>query len=266
MRFTMRTAVAGLALTCAVLTGAPVRAQGGEFAKLLSGREVPLSMKLKDLTPEWRRLKVASDVPAKGGLEGLMGQLAPLAAMMGSGKGPGKGNEGGGGIPDAAAGLLGMSMLGGLFGGSPAGGADGQIVLFTRGQTITLGGETFLLGYQLQKGGKSLGDLALESAKNGGKEPDFKKAADEGRPGADTVLTLSMLNLRGVKAFTEIRPFNLEQELAEASRVGGGGLLDLLGAFADAKPGSNTGGELKADPPKSAAPAPRPAPKPAPKK
>lgn len=85
--------------------------------------------------------------------------------------------------------------------GRGAGGATGY---YTKGDSVTLAGETYLICYEVQK--KPIDYMKL--MESGGKPPKAEPLTPE------TKLALALLNLRTVTTISEIRPFNLEQEIA----------------------------------------------------
>jgi hypothetical protein len=158
MKYHRKIQVAAMLMTL-TLTGT-VLGQGMSFQELLSGKTVPLTLKLKDLNDEWRRINL-------GGSSGGAGALAIYSAMFG----------------------------GGLGGG----------VYYTKGQTVTVGGETYLVAYRAQT--KSPDMASMQQLMRSGQMPEPEK------PTAQTTLSLSLLNLRTTGSFNDIRPFNLEFEL-----------------------------------------------------
>src|SRR5579859_4901068 len=113
------------------------------FKQLLAGTEPPLSMKLKDLNGDWRRMGVS------GGADmGMGGYMAMLASMF-----------------------SGMGLGGGIY--------------YTRGDTVTIGSETYIIAYSPKT--PKIDFAALRHAS----EPP---APEKLTP--DTTLTLSLLNQR----------------------------------------------------------------------
>ncbi|MCG3147252.1 MAG: hypothetical protein PCFJNLEI_00691 [Verrucomicrobiae bacterium] len=86
-----------------------------------------------------------------------------------------------------------------MYGGAAAG------YYYTKGQTVTVGGETYLVAYKSQM--KALDMVAMQAAMRGGQPPEPEK------PTATTVLALALLNLRSAGSLTDIRPFDLDAEL-----------------------------------------------------
>ncbi len=192
---------------------APALGQGMDFQQLLSGKEVPNALKLKDLNGDWRHLTIGTTDAAKGGLGDMMGPLMQAGMMADKGKGK----------EDPAAAMLGMSFFSALFGG---GGESQKPVYYTKGQTVTVGGETFLLAYRYQKPAVNFMQLAMESDKTG-KDPDAGKMAAAGKLTPDSALTLSLINVKTITTLADIRPFDIDQEIAESASTGGG-LMDLI--------------------------------------
>jgi len=81
-------------------------------------------------------------------------------------------------------------------------GMPGPTVFYTKGLTVTLNGETFLIAYQQEKA-----PVDLQQAMQGEIPPTPAVTAD-------TSLNLALLNLRNAGNILDIRPFKLEDELA----------------------------------------------------
>src|SRR5262249_17033336 len=75
--------VAGAALLAGLTIAAgPVRAQTEtSLADLLAGTAVPLTIKLKDLTPEWRRVSISGE--AMLGMGGMQSMMQGIGSMFG---------------------------------------------------------------------------------------------------------------------------------------------------------------------------------------
>ncbi len=195
----------GICAAC-ILLAIPAWGQSTDFQQLLSGQNVPLNLKLKDLDGTWRHLGITSPDLQKNGLGDLMSQILPMAMMSGNGGG-GKGSS------EEA---MGMAFLSMLFGG---GGGSSAPVFYTKGQTVTLSGETFLVAYQAPKTGINFMQLMMQSQMNGGKEPDLSKLAG-GKITGDSALSLSLLNIKHITALSDIRPFDLQKEIDESGSAG----------------------------------------------
>lgn len=227
-----RFAAVGLLLTLA----APVMGQSSEFQQLLSGKEFPLTLTLKELNGDWRRLSIGGADAAKGGMGDMMSQLMQMGMMSEMGKNKGK--------EDPAGAMLGMSLLGGLFGG---GGESKEPVYYTKGQTVTVGGETFLIAYRYQKPAMNFMQMAAAAQKNG-QGPDPSQTA-AGKLSPESSLAISLINARNIASLNDIRPFNMEQEIAEGAQ-GGGGLMELF-----AQQAAKEAAGAKQPPPPAARPA-----------
>lgn len=110
---------------------------GADFRELISGKTYPLTLKMKDLNKDWRRMGV------------------------------------------------------------------GDHFYYTKGQTETVGSETVIIAYRVQ----------WERSGSNTQKPDFPKLTPE------TVLALSLLNLRNVGSLNDIRLFDLKQEIEEHERM-----------------------------------------------
>jgi hypothetical protein len=192
---------------------------------LFSGKEVPLTLKMKDLSSEWRRVSVGS-LDKSGDSSNMMSQLMQMGMMseMGKEKKPGAKPE------DPMTAMLGMQMLSGLFGGLFGGMFGGQQapVYYTLGKTVNLGSETFLIAYRYKKKEMNLAAMMAAGEKEGGKEPDMEKLMADGKMTEESPITLSLLNLKAVGSLSDIRPFDLKTEIEEANAAGGGGLMDMF--------------------------------------
>lgn len=209
-------------LFCATLAAAiPAMGQGTDFQQILSGKDLPHVLKLKDLSAEWRHVTISSS-DAKSGAGDSMKQLMQLGMMGQAGKDKG--------ANDAAGAAAAASLLGGLFGG----GDDKAPVYYTQGKTASVGTETFLVAYRLDVKAPNLMELIAQSQKDGGKEPDFAKLAGASKPTPDTPVTLTLINVKSIGTMSDIRPFDLTKELADAGK--GGGLMDLMGLASQKAP------------------------------
>lgn len=204
----------------------PVSGQTTDFQTLLSGKEPALSIRLGDLNSDWRAMSLTVAGGGGNGMGSLLSSLLPLGMMAGAG--------GGGGSSDA---MMGMAVLSGLF--SPGSGGT-EPVYYTQGKTVTIGAETLLIAYRYTPKPLDIFGLIQQSAMNGGKEPDFTALSAQNQVTADTRLSLSLLNLRSISAFSNIHAFDLEQELK--ANNGGNALWDILKSSqekkAPAKPGN----------------------------
>jgi hypothetical protein len=127
------------------------------FKDIFSGKTVPLSLKLKDLTGDWRRFTTGGAADASPA-----GISRTYAAILGG----------------------------------------GSVGYYSRGETVAADGETYLIAYRMQT--KPL-DVAVITR---GQPPAPEK------PTPDSQLLLCLLHLRTLDSFADIRPFDLEVELA----------------------------------------------------
>jgi hypothetical protein len=198
--------------------------QGGDFQQLLAGKEQPSSLALQDLTTDWRRITIARADGGMGGLGDMMSQLIQAGMMSDMGKGKGK-------PEDAMGAMMAMSMLGGLFGG----GSSQEPVYYTRGATVAVGGEVFLIAYRYKKPEVNFMQMMMESQAAGGKEPDFTKMSEGAKLTPESRLNLTLVNVKSIGSLGDIRPFDMNQEIAESAKAGGG-LMDLLATKSTATP------------------------------
>jgi hypothetical protein len=151
------------AIVFSLAAAAPVYCQAPqavEMKALISGDMFPLTVQLKDLTAEWRRVAIGAQAEASN-------PLAIYAAMF-----------------------------------SPGGGA-----YYTKGQTVSVMSETFVVTYRVQS------KVNLQAMMQRPTPPAPAKLTPE------TTLGLSLLNLRTVSSIDDIRPFDLKQEIAESEKA-----------------------------------------------
>jgi hypothetical protein len=97
-----------------------------------------------------------------------------------------------------------MSFYASLAGGAAGGGGS-----YTQGETLKLGGETFLITYQVEAKPVNYRDLMRSS-----EPPKPEKLTPE------TKLTLALLNMRMTASLSGIKPFDLEQEIKRSENAG----------------------------------------------
>ena len=145
----------------------------GNFAALLSGRNAPLSLKMNDLKTGWRRMTITA-LPQNDDMR----QAFAWAETDNFG-----------------------SRLLDALGVSPG-------TYFSRGQTVAVGGDSFLIAYRVRF---TPGDL------------DGMPKNDPGVARATEILTrflrgrtldLSLLNLKNIGNLSDIRPFSIETQVA----------------------------------------------------
>lgn len=102
-------------------------------------------------------------------------------------------------------------------------GSMGSTVYYTRGETITLGSEIYLVAYRPPVRPIDIGGLIQEAAKGGmNTKPDKKKMEELAQKlvppklTEETALTMTLLNLRTSGTLSDIRPFELQREIDEA--------------------------------------------------
>jgi len=152
-----------LAVTVFAIIGVAsvARADNADLKDLLSGKQVPLALKLKDLDGSWRRLRVS---PSDAGA---------LPAMYAQ-----------------------------LLGGGSAG------IYYTKGEVVLLAGETYVIAYQ-----HSIKPADTMELVRSGNPPEPQILTPE------TLLTLALIQLRTTGSLNDIRPFNLDEEIAEGAGV-----------------------------------------------
>lgn len=221
-----------------VVLTVPAVGQATSLQDVVSGKDAPLTLHLKDLGSDWKRVAIATQ-GSTGGMGDLMSQIMPLAMMGGSG-------------PKSKDDMMGMAFMSSMFGG----GNTGQPIYYTKGQTSAIGGETFLIAYKLEKPQVDFMQLIMESEKNGGKEPDMAKLMTGSKVTADSALSLSLVNVKSISTMSGIRAFDLAQELAESAK-GPGGLLEMMmnHSALEAKTPATATPELSAPTPAAPAPA-----------
>jgi hypothetical protein len=96
-----------------------------------------------------------------------------------------------------------MQMFSSMLGGGAGGGA-----YYSKGQTVTLGSEVYIVAYRAPA--KPMDWAALMQAGAGAKPPTPEKLTP------DTTLSLSLVNLRTSGSLNDIRPFDMQQEIAES--------------------------------------------------
>jgi hypothetical protein len=111
------------------------------LSEILAGKTIPNTVKLKELTPEWRSISTNGQFELGSSIQSLFTSFT------------------------------GMSLFGSYY---------------TKGQTISLAGESYIVAYSLQE------------------KPE--------RITGETLLGLSLLNLKTIGSLTNIHSFNLEKE------------------------------------------------------
>ena len=136
-----------------------------DLKDLISGKNIPLTLQMKDLTgTEWRTLTLSNST-ASGNIQELMV----------------------------------MGLVYGAGGGA----------YYTKGQMTSLAGETYIMAYRVQP--KALDFAGLTGANRRPLKPEALTP--------ETTLSFSLLNIRTIGSLEDIRPFNLEQELAASAKI-----------------------------------------------
>lgn len=209
--------------------------QAQDLSGLLSGDRYPVSMKLKDLTSEWKRVKLTL-VGSGDGQGDLMKQLMPMM-MLGSTMS----SEPGGGESGAEA-MMGMAFLSQMFGGGDKGDAA-----YTKGETLQIAGQTFLVTYRIKSESKDFMTLMMESMASGD-EPDPSTMLGSGAS-ADSDLELSLVNIASVARLDGITKFDLEKELESLNKSGSSMFDAFFKDMAEGMEGEATiGSEVRAEP------------------
>jgi hypothetical protein len=130
--------------------------QPSNFSEMLSGKNVPLRLRMGELTPAYRRMAVSGTSDAGGA-------FAALIAMQT--------------------------------------GAETN-VYYTKGQTVNLGGETYLVAYRPQV------PVDPNAAQHHGPRPVVRRKLPPNIP-----LALALLNLRTSGSFNDVRPFDPKEDV-----------------------------------------------------
>ncbi len=142
----------------------PTLSQNLDLATLTSGRVMPLSIKAKDLTSEWRRLTVGSAA------EATLNATTITAIDIG--------------------------------------------VYYTKGKTVSVGGETYLVAYRAQNNAASPPLAPVQGSAPGfGADINPLPQLPQRRLPRDATLTLSLLNLRTSGSLNDIRPVDPAQDI-----------------------------------------------------
>lgn len=164
-----------------------------------------------------------------------MKQLMPMM-MLGSTMS----SEPGGGESGAEA-MMGMAFLNQMFGGGDKGDAA-----YTKGETLQIAGQTFLVTYRIKSESKDFMTLMMESMASGD-EPD-PSTLFGGGANADSELDLSLVNIASIARLEGIAKFDLEKEL-ESLNKSGSSMFDMFKDMAEGMEGEATiGNEVRAEP------------------
>jgi hypothetical protein len=140
--------------------------ESGRLARIVSGRAYPLTLRLNQLTPRWRRISMRRNIDPT--------YYTPALAH-----------------------LLGDDT-------------ERISLYYTRGNTVRIGGQTYLVAYHAQ--------MTRPTYAASRRPPSPTTHAHVQKLTRNSLLRLSLLNLRLCGHFLDIRPFDLQGELAEANR------------------------------------------------
>jgi hypothetical protein len=132
---------AAIAVSAIVMVSTSSVSAQTSFSEVLSGKNIPSTIRLKDLNPEWRGLSTSGQFEFGNTFQ---------------------------------------TIFSSFFGGTLNAG------YYTKGQTVNIGTETYIVAYSLQD------------------KPE--------KIGGETVLSLSLLNLKTIGSLNNIRVFNLKNE------------------------------------------------------
>jgi hypothetical protein len=177
------------ALAMALALTLPIAGQEKGLTQLLSGKTHPLSMKLKDLNGEWRRVMI------HGG-DGVSGNIDVN-------------------VSGSTQGSTSQNNLTGLSGGAQA--------YVTRGQTVSVHGQNYLVAYRLPGTGLDWRALLLAMATKTLPKAEILTP--------ESSVRLSLLNLQAVTSLEDVSVFDMKAEIAQ-SQEAAQKLADLLKAMA----------------------------------
>ncbi len=148
----------------ALAVAAIAHAEKTTLKDFLADKTVPLTLQLKDLNSDWRRVNIG------GAADAAAGPARAYTALLGL--------AGGGGGP-----------------------------YYTKGDTVVLEGETYLIAYRAQTK-----PIDYATLLRGGMRAEQMPKPEP--PSPESLLALALVHLRTAGSLTDIRPFDLETELA----------------------------------------------------
>ncbi len=181
-----------LALSTAVVLTPSMTSWGSDLTQVLTGRLHPLSVKLKDLGAGWSRITV------HGG--GGAGVNVGVNVSGSSAESTSQNNN-----------MLGMF-----------GGGQGYV---TKGQTVSVNGQAYLVAYHLPSTAMDLITVLLAVATK--TLPEMQILTPE------SSLRLSLLNVRDIASIEDVRVFDMKWEIAQ-SQEAAQKLINLLKAASEA--------------------------------
>jgi hypothetical protein len=155
----------------------PHSSPGADFEALFSGKTHPLSVKLSDLNDDWRRFTLHTAGNANGNISvSVNGTTGNSASSQNN-------------VADIT----------------------GSRTYLTKGQTVSVGDQIYLVAYRLPGSGLDLSGLIQALA---------AKAPPTPTPlTAETALPLSLLDLKSIGSLDDIRAFDLKREIAESEKL-----------------------------------------------
>ena len=166
-----------LSLGAILLLTASRMGRANDLVKALSGGPHPLSVLLKDLGGEWRRVTIRGNAGANGNME---------VNVNGSSQNQTQQNN----------------ILGTWEGGRS---------YLTKGQTVSADGQKYLVAYRLP--GTALDLSAVLQAVATKVLPSVQMLTPE------SVLRLSLLNVRGIDSIEDVREFDMKSEIAQSQEA-----------------------------------------------
>jgi hypothetical protein len=169
-----------LALTTAFMLSSAVTSQASDLAQLLSGRVHPMSLQLKDLSGEWRRVTLRGGVIAGGNVgvnvsgsaEGSTSQNNNMVSTLGAGQ-----------------------------------------AYVTRGQTVSAGDQTYLVAYLLPSTALDLSAILQAMATK--TPPQMKVLTPESPLHLSLVNVKAIVSIEDVRAFDMNEEIGQSQEAAK---------------------------------------------------
>jgi hypothetical protein len=164
----------------ALLLALPVAGPAAEFTDLLSGKTCPLTVRLGDLTKDWRRFTLR----AAGAANGNVSISVSVSGTRGSPSNSSQNN-----IADFA----------------------GNRVYLTTGQTVSVNDQVYLVAYHVPGAGLDIPTLLQAAA--------TKSLPTAGVLTPGSVLPLTLLDVKSIGSLEDIRVFDMQYEIAESEKL-----------------------------------------------
>jgi len=172
----VNTAIIAIVLLLALV----VASRAAEFTDLLSGKTCPLTVRLGDLTKEWRRFTLRAAGTANGNVS--------------------------------------ISLSVNSTGGSPSSSSQNNIadfagnrVYLTTGQTVSVNDQVYLVAYHVPGAGLDIPALLQVAV--------TKSLPTAGVLTPDSVLPLSLLDVKSIGSLEDIRIYDMQYEIAESEKL-----------------------------------------------